>query len=135
MALPDGPKLNLRVVIFRLFPLHADDCRIACIGHVIISVDKSTQQMSVSVDGCRATASQCQLAGRGTGRQTAPTIRSVWRPRGFRSCITIRPCLIRSFSTVDMPSMAAMRSIGLADLPRTAAFACTLRTPQLSSNW
>ena len=29
--------------------------------------------------------------------------------------------------------MAAMRSIGSADLPRTAAFVCTLRTPQLSS--
>ena len=63
--------------------------------------------------GCRGTASQCRLAGRDMGRRTAPTIRSVWLPHGFRSCITIRQCLIRSFSTVGMQSTEAMRSIEL----------------------
>ena len=100
-------------------------------ARVLIIVDKSTQQMSVSVD----TALPLRGVNWPGGGRTAPTIRSVWRPRGFRSCITIRPCLIRSFSMGDMQSMAAMRSIGSADLPRMAAFACTLRTPQLSSNW
>ena len=85
-------------------------------ARVLIIVDKSTQQMSVSVDGIPRYRFAVSTGRRGTGRRTAPTIRSVWRPRGFRSCITIHPCLIRSFSTVDMQSMAAMRSIGSADL-------------------
>ena len=85
--------------------------------------------------GCRATATQYRPVGRDTGRQTVPTIRSIWQPRGFRSCITIRQCLIRSFSMAATQFMAAMRSIGSADLPHMAASVCTLRTPPPFSTW
>ena len=46
-------------------------------ARVLIIVDKNTQQMSVSVDGVPRYPSQCQQAGRGTGRRTVPTIHSV----------------------------------------------------------
>ena len=48
--------------------------------------------------------------GRAGSGQPIRIIRSVWQPHGFRSCTTIRQCLIRSSFTAAMPFTAAMRS-------------------------
>ena len=85
--------------------------------------------------GCRATVSQYQLAERATLHQMVPIIRNVWRPPGFRNCITTHQYLIRYFFTAVMQFTAAMRSTGLADLPHMAASVCTLQMPVLFSIW
>ena len=102
---------------------------------VLISVDKSTQQMSVSVDGVPRYRYAVSTGRAGYGTPNGTYVPSIWQPRGFRSCITIRQWFIRSFSTAATQSTAAMRSIGSADLPHMAASVCTLRTPQPFSNW
>ena len=98
---------------------------------VLISVDKSTQQMSVSVDGVPRYRYAVS-----TGRAGYGTPNGTYHPQHLAaSWFSKRQCLIRSFSMAATQSTAAMRSIGSADLPHMAASVCTLRTPQPFSTW
>ena len=104
-------------------------------ANILISVDKSTQQMSVSVDG----VPRYRFAV-STGRAGYGTPNGTYHPQrlaasGFQSCITTHQCLIRSSSMAVMPSTAATRYTGLADLPHMAASVCTLQMPVLFSIW
>ena len=103
-------------------------------AEVLISVNKSTQQMSVSVDGVPRYrfAVSTGRAGYGTpnGTYHPQRLAASW----FSSCITIRQCLTRYSFTAGMPFTAATRSTGLADLPHMVASACTPPMPQPCSN-
>ena len=76
-------------------------------AEVLISVNKSSQQMSASADGVPRYRFAVSTGRAGYGRQMVPTIRSVWLPHGSRSSTTIRQCRIRSFSPREV-----MRSMG-----------------------
>ena len=122
-------------MICTLFLLTFTTAAVPASADVLISVNKSTQQMSVAVDRVPRYRFAVSTGRAGYGTPNGTYIRNVWQPHGFRSCTTIRQCRIRSFSTVVMQFMAAMRSTGLADRPHMAASVCILQTPQLFSNW
>jgi hypothetical protein len=57
----------------------------SALAEVLISVNKSTQQMSVSVDGILAIILRFRLVVLDTERQMVATVRSVWLHLGSRS--------------------------------------------------
>src|SRR5213080_336325 len=58
---------------------------------VLVSIDKSTQRMSVSVDGVPRYHWAVSTGRAATARRAAPIGRSEWSERGFRRNIIIRP--------------------------------------------
>jgi hypothetical protein len=88
------------------------------LAEVLISVNKSTQQMSVSVDG----VPRYRFAV-STGRAGYGTPNGTYHPQRL------------AFSMAVTQFMAATRSTGLAGPLLTAASACTRQTPQLFSHW
>ena len=102
-------------------------------ARVLITVDKSTQQMSVSADGVPRYrfAVSTGRAGYGTpnGTYHPQRLAASWFSKLYYNSPMPHSIFFHGGYAIHM------RSIGSADLPRTAAFACTLRTPQLSSNW
>jgi hypothetical protein len=97
-------------------------------AHVLISVDKSAQQMSVSVDG----VPRYRFAV-STGRAGYGTPSGTYHPQRLAAS-WFRQCLTRYSFTAGMPFTAATRSTGLADLPHMVASACTPPMPQPCSN-
>ena len=81
-------------------------------ANVLISVDKSTQQMSVSVDGVPRYRFAVSTGRAGYGTPNGTYYPQRLAPPGFRSCITTHQCLIRYFSTAVMQFTAVMRSTG-----------------------
>ena len=106
----------------------------AC-ANVLISVDKNAQQMTVSVDG--APRYQFSVS---TGRAGYGTPNGTYQPQRlertwFSKEYYNSPSRIRSSSMAATRSMAAMKSAGSADRPRTAVSGCIPRTPPLCSRW
>ena len=102
---------------------------------VLISVHKSTQQMSVSVDGMPRYRFAVS-----TGRAGYGTPNGIYHPERlaaswFSKLYYNSPMPHSIFSMAGMRSTAAMRSIGSVDLPHMAASVCTLRMPQPFPHW
>ena len=122
-------------MICTLFLLTFTTAAVPASADVLISVIKSTQQMSVSVDGVprHRFAVSTGRAGYGTSNGTYHPQRLVasW----FSKLYYNSPMPHSIFFHGGYAIQAAMRSTGLADLPHMAASVCTLQTPQLFSNW
>ena len=102
---------------------------------LLISVNKSTQQMSVSVDGVPRYRFMVSTGRAGYVHRMVPTVLSA-----FGSLLVFQTVLQFGYASFDfftavMQFTAAMRSTDLVDQPHMAASACTPPTPQLFSNW
>ena len=101
------------------------------LGEVLISVDKSTQQMSVSVDGVPRYRFAVSTGRHGDGRPNGTYHPQHLAASWFSKMYYNSPMPHSIFSMAGMPSTAATRLIGSADLPHMAASVCTQRTPRV----
>jgi lipoprotein-anchoring transpeptidase ErfK/SrfK len=135
-----APSANRRVAVcvliyafFSLFPLTT--IALPASAKVLISVDKSTQHMSVSVDG----VSRYRFAV-STGRAGYGTPNGTYHPERlaaswFSKLYYNSPMPHSIFFTVGMQSTEAMRSTDSVDLPHMAASVFIRRMLRLSLIW
>ena len=128
------PRLFTRVTrVFFFFSLTT--IALPASAAVVISVNKSTQQMFVAVDG----VPRYRFAV-STGRAGYGTPSGTYRPQRlaaswFSKLYYNSPMPYSIFFHGGYQFTAAMRSTGLVDQPHMAASACTPPMPQLFSNW